>query len=290
MLALPQGDNENNIVYDSFNLCKDFFKKIEPAGKFFEELIRLKNEKNFFSDFLSDNSKANEADLEEDKEIYDWEKEYYESTRNNPLSNISNQKDNYYQLLGIEDLFLKASVDDIRKAYKKVAMIYHPDKNKSNINIGGNKEDEVGDNEMKDVEKKDEEKKDEYKITEDGTKIKISEDDKIKDEINQKWLKIKDAYDTLLDPEKRKKYDSTFDFDDEIPQSEVREEDFYKEFGPCFIKNSIWSKRQPVPKLGDNNTSLEKLKKFYQFWFRFDSWRDFSVDGEYNLEGKNFKL
>ena len=32
------------------------------------------------------------------------------------------------------------------------------------------------------------------------------------------------------------------------------------------------------------NTPLDKVKKFYKFWSNFQSWRDFSVEGEYDLE------
>ena len=32
------------------------------------------------------------------------------------------------------------------------------------------------------------------------------------------------------------------------------------------------------------NTPIEKVKKFYKFWSNFSSWRDFSVEGEYDLE------
>jgi len=277
MLALPHGDSDNNIVYDSFNLCRDYFKKIEPAGKFFEELIKLRGENSLFNEFHADTSKIFEVE-EEDTEIYDWEKEYYEKMKNNPISAIAKEKENFYQLLGIEDLFLKATVDDIRKAFKKSTIKYHPDKNKTNASMNGDKEDEKKDEDIDNPEEK-------VDLTEEQS---LKEEDKKKDEINQKWLRIKEAYETLLDPEKRKKYDSTFDFDDEIPEpksEKMSEELFFREFGPCFIKNSVWSKRKPVPKLGDKKTPIEKLKKFYQFWFNFDSWRDFSVDGEYNLEG-----
>jgi DnaJ family protein C protein 2 len=281
MRALPQGDNDNNIVYDSFNLSHDYFKKIEPAGKFFEALVKLKLETHtFFDQFLSGDPDTDFIE-EEDNVIYDWEKAYYESIKNNPIASIGKDKDNYYQLLGIEDLFLKASIDDIRKAYKKVAMIFHPDKNKTNVKHEN--KDDIGTEE--EIEKLEKERLE--KFNEMSEEDQLKEEDKIKDEVNKRWLKIKDAYDTLLDPEKRKKYDSTFDFDDEIPDAnkEVNPEDFYKEFGPCFLKNSIWSKRRPIPKLGDKSTPIEKLKKFYQFWFSFDTWRDFSIEGENNLEG-----
>jgi len=116
--------------------------------------------------------------------------------------------------------------------------------------------------------------------------ILTDEEKKKKIEINKKWLKIKEAYETLLDPERRKKYDSTFEFDDTIPDEDVEfnEGQFFRKFGPCFKKNSIWSKRKPVPKIGDINSSIEKVKLFYKFWFNFETWRDFSIEGEHNLD------
>jgi len=50
------------------------------------------------------------------------------------------------------------------------------------------------------------------------------------------------------------------------------------------LKNSIWSKKKPIPKIGDMNTPMDKVKKFYKFWSNFQTWRDFSIDGEHNVE------
>ena len=41
--------------------------------------------------------------------------------------------------------------------------------------------------------------------------------------------------------------------------------------------------KMPVPKTGDMNTSLDKVKKFYRFWSNFSSQRDFSVGEEFDL-------
>ena len=108
-----------------------------------------------------------------------------------------------------------------------------------------------------------------------------------KEAANKAWLKFKDAYETLTDPDKKLKYDSTFKFDDAIPPTDIKiknDKDFFKKFGPVFIKNSIWSTRKPVPKIGDMNTDIKKVKKFYNFWFAFSSWRDFEIEGEHNLD------
>merc|ERR1712217_706467 len=46
---------------------------------------------------------------------------------------------------------------------------------------------------------------------------------------------------------------------------------------------------QPVPDLGDEKTDMNKVHKFYDFWFSFETWRDFSVHDEYNLEDAEFR-
>jgi DnaJ homolog subfamily C member 2 len=41
---------------------------------------------------------------------------------------------------------------------------------------------------------------------------------------------------------------------------------------------------QPIPSLGDHTTPIEDVDKFYNFWYNFKSWREFSDDDEYDLE------
>ena len=73
--------------------------------------------------------------IEEDEQEYEWEKEYKEGQKKNKETVLFSNKDNYYAMLGIEELFLNATLDDIRKAYKKMVLIYHPDKNQENISL-----------------------------------------------------------------------------------------------------------------------------------------------------------
>merc|ERR1711957_369913 len=127
MLALPLGDGTENKIFSSYTLSDDYFKRIEPAGRPFEELVKkhLKAQSGEPEDFLGDGAEA--------EELW-WEKEHKETTEQS-MKNTTTKDDNYYAILGIEDLFLNANEADIRKAYKRVALIYHPDKNKNNINL-----------------------------------------------------------------------------------------------------------------------------------------------------------
>ena len=288
-MFLTEGDNEPNKIISPFSLCPDLVKVVEPAGKAFERIVILA-----YGDENEEENENEEDDpdkiIEEDTTEYDWEKEYKEQESKKKIKDLFSNGYNYYKILGLEDKFLNSKDEDFRKAYKKLALIYHPDKNKDNKGLPGVSEEQIKEEVRKDREKemeineksennkdKDEDKKEEKKISE--------EEEQKNREINKKWLKLKEAYETLSDSEKRKKYDSTYVFDDSIPDDiEYNIKDFFISFGPVFLRNSIWSKKKPVPKIGDMNTPLDKVKKFYKFWSNFQSWRDFSVEGEYDLE------
>jgi DnaJ homolog subfamily C member 2 len=128
------------------------------------------------------------------------------------------------------------------------------------------------------------------------------------------FLAIKYAYDILSDPVKRQGYDSTvLEFDDAIPppRSQLllsdlyRDADFYRTFGPVFLRNlrfdarlrpdlaassnnnaraSGSAKSAPPPELGDDETPLEQVHAFYDYWTRFSSWRDFSTQAMEELQ------
>ena len=148
---------------------------------------------------------------------------------------------NLYGVLEMVDKTYDANEKEITKAYRKMALRYHPDK--------------LGEN-----------------ITEKDKKV---------------WLKIAEAYDTLMDPAKRRTYDSSLPFDEKIPevpegQEGFTEEEFYEKFTACFNLNMRWSTKQPTPNFGCDATPLAKVKQFYKFWDDFKSWREFSQYNEYD--------
>lgn len=99
----------------------------------------------------------------------------------------------------------------------------------------------------------------------------VHSDQTVNEEANKKiWLKIQKAYDTLVDEPKRKKYDSSLPFDDKIPKkSDFDDETFYEVFAPVFQRNAIFAKKKPVPNIGDKDTKMKQVDRFYNYWFDF---------------------
>ena len=286
-MFLIEGDNEPNKIISKYSLCPELSKVIEPAGRAFEKLV-VQIYGGEISEESEDEEEKNEIKIEEDNIEYEWEKEYKENESKKNIKDLFSNGYNYYKILGLEDKFLNSKEEDFRKAYKILAIIYHPDKNKENKPLQGVSDAQIKEEIKKDLEKESKlgnENNEENEENNEEKKTKNEEEEQKNREINKKWLKLKEAYDTLSDPEKRKKYDSTIVFDDSIPEDkEYDEKNFFSTFGPVFLNNGIWSKKKPVPKLGDMQSPLSKVKLFYKFWHNFQSWRDFSVEGEYDLE------
>lgn len=111
----------------------------------------------------------------------------------------------------------------------------------------------------------------------------------VKDEENDYFTCITRAFEVLGGSAKRKSYDSVDPkFDDDVPDSFDKGDDFYETFVDVFARNSRWSTVQPVPQLGKDDCSIDEVNRFYGFWFEFDSWREFSyLDEEEKEKGEN---
>eukprot|EP00397_Hematodinium_sp_SG-2012_P023307 GEMP01024205.1.p1 GENE.GEMP01024205.1~~GEMP01024205.1.p1 ORF type:complete len:608 (+),score=180.38 GEMP01024205.1:130-1953(+) len=221
-------------------------RRLEPAGRnFFEAFERatLKEKK-------PDGRKKDDKDDKNDEEKWQRKRRKKNDKRSgNALYLSANIKDcDLYAVIGIGE---GASQDEIKKAYRKMALVHHPDK------VNEEKDDDVAQG--------------------------LSEQE-------IKFVKIQEAYDILSDESKRQKYDSTRDFDDEIPTDfDPGKNDFYEVFRPVFERNARWSVRKPMKALGDQNTPIEEVSRFYDAWRKFESWRDFSQNDEYDLNDADFR-
>ncbi|RPA73619.1 DnaJ-domain-containing protein [Ascobolus immersus RN42] len=86
---------------------------------------------------------------------------------------------------------------------------------------------------------------------------------------------IQKAMEILTDPVKRRQWDSVDENADVEPPSRKAKNFSYKQWGKVFEAEGRFSKKQPVPKLGDENSSKADVDAFYNFFYNFDSWRTF---------------
>ena len=130
-MFLSEGDNEPNKIISPFSLCSELSKVVEPAGAAFEKIV-ITVYGGEISEESDDEEEKKEIIIEEDTTEYEWEKEFKEKESKKNIKDMFSGGYDYYKILGLEDKFLNAKEEDIRKAFKKLTLLYHPDKNKEN--------------------------------------------------------------------------------------------------------------------------------------------------------------
>ena len=168
-----------------------------------------------------------------------------------------------YRLLELDELRWRATADDIRKAYRRLVLRYHPDKQRSDEGGGGGAADAA-----------------------DVTEALLAGGE---DEEDAMFKAITGAFERLSDPRKRREFDSLDEFDDSIPSFDAGTDDFQATFAPVFERNARWSETQPAPLLGGADAPFDDVAAFYNFWFDFRSWRDFADADEYDISDASFR-
>lgn len=218
--------------------------RFEPAGHSFHALaLRL-----FGFEAKSEDEERDDAAPENKEKISSASSDSFQF-KGKKKSTLGQEQQDHYALLGLGHLRYLASEDQIRKCYREAALKHHPDKQASLL------------------------------LAEESEEAKAAK----KEEIDHHFKAIQEAYEVLIDPLKRRIYDSTDEFDDAIP-GDCASQDFFKVFGPVFVRNGRWSVIQSVPSLGSDETPSDEVDKFYDFWYSFKSWREFPHADEYDLE------
>lgn len=243
LITYSQEIVDGNPIYLSSNCLPIKALRFEPAGHAFH-FAALK--------LLGWVEQA--VDGEDEKAADDKEQTFFSSSdsyssKGKKKSGAGDKQQDHYALLGLSNLRYLATEEQIRKSYRETALKYHPDKQAALL------------------------------LAEETEAAKQAK----KDEIESHFKSIQEAYEILIDPVKRRIYDSTDEFDDEIP-TDCAPQDFFKVFGPAFMRNGRWSVSQPVPSLGDDKTSINEVDSFYNFWYTFKSWREFPHADEFDLE------
>eukprot|EP01018_Ginkgo_biloba_P030815 Gb_27851 [translate_table: standard] len=235
---------ENGLpLYVSSNCFPMKAQLLEPAGSSFHAAALR-------SIGYDEEKKANNEQTQPN-EKHDKFKPYFDSYSKfdgNKKSGGHYQHD-HYSLLGLGNLRYLATEDQIRRSYREAALRHHPDKQASIL--------------LAELSEKAREAK--------------------KEEIEQHFKSIQEAYEVLIDPVQRRIYDSTDEFDDDVP-SDCAPKDYFKVFGPVFARNGRWSLVQPFPVLGDDDTPVEDVDYFFDFWYGFKSWREFPHADDFDLE------
>ena len=150
-----------------------------------------------------------------------------------------------YKLLELDAVRWRASTDDVKKAYRRMVLKHHPDKQHGAANAvhgGGGDDDEDG-------------KGDEGEADGEGDEM---------------FKAVTEAFELLSDPKRRRDFDSLDEFDDSIPKASwatpLDMEGFLREFGPIFERNSRWSELPNAPLLGEEGTLFDEVADFYNFW------------------------
>jgi DnaJ family protein C protein 2 len=108
--------------------------------------------------------------------------------------------------------------------------------------------------------------------------------DKQPDHSDALFKKVQRAFEILSCPDGRRAFDSCRPFDDTIPLDGLNLDDdeslFYTTYGPVFERNKKFSNDPKISLLGDETTPIANVRRFYDEWLAFRSWRDFSHDAK----------
>mmetsp|Transcript_55121 Transcript_55121/g.87948 ORF Transcript_55121/g.87948 Transcript_55121/m.87948 type:complete len:602 (+) Transcript_55121:89-1894(+) len=187
--------------------------------------------------------------------------------------------DDYYALLGIKQYEMNISQDALKRAYRKVSLLMHPDKApqehrkqaEARYKLVQTAFDTLSDPYEKLKYDSALEFDDDIPMDHDMAKFAVNSSEEL-----QEIIKMPSDLEEDSDYEENVKLYGSTEMDRRI---HVKEDEFYAFFAPFFTKWGRLSKKK-MPALGDQHSSDEYVEKFYKTWRAFKSWRLFLHEDE----------
>ena len=242
-------------------LSIDFFTEIDclPYGSVYYDLSSKMNVNSQDDDVYT--IRSSESSPRDDENVDE------ENERNNQFKAHANKiksddSDDYYCILGLGDLAWNATQEDIKQAYRKLVLLYHPDKVQ---------------NQTEDTNKK-------FLKIQEAFNV-LSNPDK---RIEYCWFQMISWW--WLDMTVRTSLMSPFPLEMSLAisltstspsSSEMLDSVLYNLCIPVYHSLFVIVNRPP---LGDATTPYSQVEAFYNFWYMFRSTRTFNSKDEYNPE------
>jgi len=241
---------DSTLLQDHLNYSKfdfDFAKWKENI-----ESKYRKQQKLFDKQLVKDGDDSDEDDDDEgvDEEVYAIIPDKYDFKIQTPFKDLDPRTwrdHDHYKVLGLDEFRWATRPEDIKRAYRQLVLKYHPDKGREKL-----------------------------------TDKTIS--------LADLFSCLTKSFEFLQQPKLRRSYDSYDpEFDDDIPSAhkkitkDTSTAKFFETFAPVFETNARWS-RHLLPPVGDDNSTMEQVDAFYNAWYEFESWREFTYEKLEDIE------
>jgi len=220
----------------------------EPAGrKFHEKCLKVRG---LYVEPVPKPDKAELARLASSTALDDEDEDAQENDPDydgpkDPIKIGAKEFADHYDIMGLGRERYKATADQIKVNYKRLSLQMHPDK----CGVAQATEDE-------------------------------------KEAIEARFKALHTASEVLSDSKRRREYDSVDADPTDLPMDFVSE-DFFEAVIPAFEDLVMFfDGKQDAGKFieADPDAPFENVRKMYEFWAKFKSWREFPAKDEHDLE------